>query len=54
MSKNSSEYGRTRKNYLEWEGDWDDGNAREMIDFIIANDFAHLFYGFELGNEVWV
>merc|ERR1712106_565467 len=49
----SSEYGRTRKNYLEWEGDWSDENAREMIDFIIENDYAHLFYGFELGNEVW-
>ena len=24
-----------------------------MIDFIIDNDYAHLFYGFELGNEVW-
>ena len=50
----SSEYGRTRKNYLQWEGDWSDQNAREMIDFIIENDYAHLFYGFELGNEVWV
>ena len=39
---------------MQWEGDWSDENAREMIDFIIENNYAHLFYGFELGNEVWV
>ena len=51
---NSSEYGKERLNYLQWEGDWKPDNAKEMFDYIIEQNMEHLFYGFELGNEVWV
>ena len=50
----SSEYGKERLNYLQWEGDWRPDNAKEMFDYIIEQNMEHLFYGFELGNEVWV
>ena len=40
-------------NYLQWTGDWKPDNAKEMFDYIKEQNMEHLFYGFELGNEVW-
>ena len=40
-------------NYLQWTGDWKPDNAKEMFDYIKEKNMQHLFYGFELGNEVW-
>ena len=40
-------------NYLQWTGDWKPDNAKEMFDYIKEQKMEHLFYGFELGNEVW-
>ena len=54
MKSESHQYGKERLNYLQWTGDWKPDNAKEMFDYIKEQKMEHLFYGFELGNEVWV
>jgi hypothetical protein len=49
----SSEFGRTLVGPTLWEGDWDSSNARALFEYIKEHGKEELFYGFELGNEVW-
>ena len=49
----SSEIGKKKIDSLVWEGDWNPENAQELFDYIKAQEKENLFFGFELGNEVW-
>jgi len=49
----SSEFGREKVGPTLWEGDWDPSNAKELFNYIIQSGNEDLFFGFELGNEVW-